>query len=150
VHIPAFSIALKPSRRFRYFLLLLHFLIIISICFLTLPGWQVLLFSTLILCHCHYAVQRYAWSQQPRWVQRLSYRDGYWYLHTKCGAEHAVELSQSTVWRWLLVMNFKPLDSAPAIALSIFADSVAQDDRPLLRRLRLMLRQLPVYVGDNS
>jgi hypothetical protein len=78
-------------------------------------------------------------------IKRLEYRQPLWLLifsDRSC----VVRLQTATVLPWLVVMVFRCEHTQRRYDLLLFPDSV---DRDQFRRLRVMLKHLPVYAGSS-
>ncbi|MEH6909816.1 MAG: protein YgfX [Oceanicoccus sp.] len=66
----------------------------------------------------------------------------YSWLLKKQETINPVYLHSAVVWHWLVVMNFRSITSRQRHVVLLLPDSI---DREQLRRLRVLLRYLPVY-----
>jgi len=75
------------------------------------------------------------------WQQQIIFANDSWLLKTPT-ENYPVYLHSATVWQWLVVMNFRGVATGRRHDVLLLPDSI---DREQLRRLRVVLRYLPVY-----
>ncbi|MFA7552941.1 MAG: protein YgfX [Spongiibacteraceae bacterium] len=147
--LPSFDLQVTPSRWLRYYLSVVHVLVLLVLCYWLLlldlaDSLRVLIFPWLVIVVFllwRYSCWCYVNSQHPQFVHGFSFREQVWCLYTS-EKPVAVSLRAATVWRCLVVMNFKSQYSAESYVLVLLADSAEQTQ---LRRLRVMLRHMQVF-----
>jgi Membrane-bound toxin component of toxin-antitoxin system len=128
----------------KWYIIVLH-LFLYSALFSMVTGWMqqilVVMLSTCLFCYSYW---RYATERPGMWVSRVTFFEKNWSLLLR-GGETSVCLQQATVWSWLVVMNFYNEHSRRRYCVILFPDS---SDQQQLRRLRAMIRHMPVWSGS--
>ena len=141
---PTFYLSIAPSKSIAAYLTALHFLLILSLFYLPLSAGLVSLLVAVIVMHCGYCLWRYCYSGHRSWIDGLEYSQQTWLLHRGQEIERVI-LKSATVWRWMVVLNFRS-KSWHGCSLLLLPDNT---HRQQLRRLRVMLKHRPVYGADN-
>jgi hypothetical protein len=148
---PALSINLKPSVWLGVYLSLVHLSLLLAVYLLwsKAQGFDydgvnnglAAVMAGLLLMHWLLSVWRYGDVRAPNQVRQIVFREQGWLL-VLSEREQVVELLQTTVWPWLMVMNFRDRHSGQRYSVLILPDSA---DPQQQRRLRVMLRHLPLW-----
>ncbi|MCP3906953.1 MAG: hypothetical protein GY712_02945 [Oceanicoccus sp.] len=138
---PAFTLSITPSKWIASYLIVLHLLLLLSLHYLALSGVSMVLISVAMVAHGLYSLWRYCSQRHPAWINGLEYSHQLWLLHRVRGPERA-QLKSATVWRRMVVLNFR--GEGRCCSLVLLADSTSPQQ---LRRLRVMLKHRPVYNG---
>lgn len=136
------SLLISPSGYMKAYISVLHAFVLLSLAVITpfnLAIW--LLAIVTVALHWRYCLRRYTSVKHQDWISQLSYSDGQWWLNTN-DKRTAVFLYRATIWRWLVVMNFKRDQGWGRYALVLWPDSVDDDN---FRRLRVHLRHMNVF-----
>lgn len=130
---------IQSSRWMTVYLVILHLLVLIA--FGQVLGYFALLvLGMLLVVSLLLSVWRFASDRSDLWVREISFVDNHWFLTTASGCQ-PVRLRQATVWQWLVLMNFDSERTGRCFSIQLFPDSC---DKESLRRLRVILRHLPV------
>ena len=139
--IPPYSLEITPSRFLFAYLMLVHGLLLLALFYLPLSAIMLGLLLVVVVWHSVYSLKRYCQSGSYRWIARCDYVDRVWRLQFS-DCQRVVELRSATVWRYLMAMNFACAETGRVYHLVLLSDS---GDRHQLRRLRVLLRHLPVF-----
>ncbi len=136
---PPININLVPSRYMAIYLLAVHGCGLVSIYMLPLPAYLAVMSSVLIVWHCYYSLQRWNSVSSNRRVEQLWCHHQQWHISVG-GSEIPIEITQATVWSWLIVIRAKALNGQRKYAAVVFPDSTDTDSHRSLRAyLRFML-----------
>ena len=138
---PAFYLSVTLPNGLQ--VILLHYTLILSLFYLPLSTVLLGLLTTVVVIHCSYCLWRYCYSGHHCWIDGLEYSQQIWRLHHGQGIERVI-LKSATVWRWMVVLNFRT-KSRRGYSL-VLPDNT---DRQQLRQLRVMLKHKPVYASDD-
>ena len=123
---------------------LLHSLAIVAVGYFPVSLFYQLLAGVLICAHCLWSLRDWFFPSGAGLLHAVGFADGQWQLYRRDDVV-SVYLVQSTIWSWLVVLNFRESRTRKSHALVLWPDSA---DRQQLRRLRVVLRHLPVYGCD--
>lgn len=141
--LPTLSLAVSSSVWLLAYLLIVHSLLLLAliVCLQSsMLAWLLLLPLLLSAGHC---LWRYRLQEGFFAIERIEYRQPLWLLGFRQGSCIA-RLQTATVLPWLVVMVFRCQHTQRRYDLLLFSDSVGRDQ---FRRLRVMLKHLPVYDG---
>lgn len=124
---------------------LLHILVLVAVFYFPFSLLYQLIVSLLVFAHCLWCLRGWLFPAGKKPLDALGFADSQWQLYREEELV-TVELVQSTVWTWLVVLNFREADSRKKHSLVLWPDSANEQQ---LRRLRIVLRHLPVY-GNGS
>jgi hypothetical protein len=128
----------QPSQYLLGILITLYTLPMLAVWFVALPWWIALGINLLLAWHAYYLIQRYALLNLPNSIGKVMWQDGHWQLTTRQNkAYYASLLDDSISTPFLILLNFRELDTRKKHAVIIFPDSLAQNT---LRELRVFLR----------
>lgn len=139
--IPPYSLEILPSRFLFGYIILVHGLLLLTLFYLPLITTILALLLLVVVWHSVYSLKRYCQSGSYYWVSRCDYVDRVWCLQFS-DCQRVVELRSATVWRYLIAMNFACAETGRVYHVVLLPDS---GDRHQLRRLRVLLRHLPVF-----
>ncbi len=125
---------------------LLHLLVIVAACYFPLSLLHQLIAIVLICGHCFWCLRDWFYPDRKKPLDTLGFADGQWQLYHGEALATAY-LVQATVWSWLVVLNFREEESRKTHSLVLWPDSA---DKQQLRRLRIVLRHLPVFGCDSA
>ncbi|ARN75348.1 protein YgfX [Oceanicoccus sagamiensis] len=137
---PVLSLAIVPSKYVASYLISLHALIVLSLCYLALPTLAISLLVMVIISHGVYCLWRFCYAGHKAWVDSIQYSQQAWLLY-RAGYSEWVDLRSATVWRWLIVLNFRS-ETGRCCPVVLLPDSSSPE---LLRQLRVLLKHKPVY-----
>jgi len=124
-----------PSRRVKYFILLINLLALIALLLLPLPGSVRLGLCLLLVLLCLHALRR------QHQYYRLVWHEEHWFIQHRDREQEATLLPSSFVTPWLTILNF--VTQGKTLSVLLLADSVNGDS---FRRLRVRLK----VSGRNS
>lgn len=140
---PAFHLSITPSKWLAGYLIALHLLLLLSLFYLSLSDWVLSLLAAVMVIHCGYCLWRYFYKGHRFWIDSLEYSHQVWLLHRGRDIERVI-LKSATVWRWMVVLNFRG-KGRRGRSLVLLPDNTNSQQR---RQLRVMLKHRPVYGGD--
>ena len=127
--------SIKPSRMFVLLLLVVHLLVILSVCLTSLVLWARLGLSATVLISLFYQLHRHMWDKQS-W-RSFSLDNKRLVVNTLGGGELNGEVAQGTVVTALCVVLCARLDGHKLVCQVIFRDAMQAD---AFRELRVRLR----------
>ncbi len=145
MEIPPVKLEICQSRWIQRYVTAAHALALLAV--LSLPVGKVVmpvLVMGLLICWRWYWRKYLLESADGH--QQLLFANYSWLLKRE-GDAIPVYLHSATVWRWLIVMNFRCVNSRRRHVIVLLPDTL---ERQPLRRLRVLLRYLPVYSGPGS
>lgn len=137
----ALRIELRPSRILRGALIALAAIVLMAIYRAALPHALQGALGALLVIHLLYSLRR-----ETRCSGLLSWRSGQWLWMDGHAREHRLYLRAATAWRVSIVLRFREQDGGAQV-FTLLPDSAARD---ALRRLRVGLRHMPVFEGDDA
>ena len=139
------NLSISPSRYMKAYISVVHALVLVALVVVPLHSLLWLLATLMAVLHWRYCLKRYTSVKYRDGISQLSYREGQWRLVSN-DTETPVFLNQATIWRWLVVMNFKSYQRMGQrrgrYALVLWPDSVDDDS---FRRLRVHLKHMNVF-----
>jgi hypothetical protein len=140
MEIPPFQLVIHQSRWMKGYVTVLFLLVMLAI--VSLPVEKMIMCIMLLgLCSFWRSCRHKYFHSGENQFQRVIFANYSWLLKTQAKIS-PVYLHSAVVWQWLVVMNFRGITSQQRYVVLLLPDSI---DREQLRRLRVLLRYLPVY-----
>lgn len=132
---------LKPSRQCLLLLLFIYSGPFVIIGALPLPLWTLVILECCLGYSLTRNIKRYAQLKDPSAIKELTYhKERGWTLTTHNNISHPAKLlPNSTLFSWLLVLNFQSINKRKKIHLLVFSDSLPPT---LFRQLKVRLKHL--------
>ncbi len=133
---------LKPSKQCLFLLLFIYSAPFVLIGTLPWPVWGVVIAECCLAYSLSRNIRRYASLRDPASIRKVVYtKEQGWTLITLQHTQHPAKLlPNSTVFTWLLVLNFRCTHTKKKKSVLIFTDSLPPT---LFRQLRIRLKHLP-------